>query len=215
MKQQEDLQKLYLGIATDINFLMTMINLHLIRISVGLSKFIECIKMSTKSEVLIASKIKDLYPRLMNHAVFKTDGNVTLAHDLVQDTIKKVLENKSTWNDINSFVGWSITIMNNRFIDMKRKKTEYQILPKNNSDDDGNEDNDPGLPDQSIDVNTKILFDECMKKLSSKAAEIIYMNLIGNKTTAVIAKILETNQNTVLNWLTKAKVQLRDCIQAD
>jgi len=192
-----------------------MINLHLIRISVGLSKFIECIKMSTKSEVLIASKIKDLYPRLMNHAVFKTDGNVTLAHDLVQDTVKKVLENKSTWNDINSFVGWSITIMNNRFIDMKRKKTEYQILPKNNSDDDGNEDNDPGLPDQSIDVNTKILFDECMKKLSSKAAEIIYMNLIGNKTTAVIAKILETNQNTVLNWLTKAKVQLRDCIQAD
>ena len=209
------MQKLYLGIATDINFLMTMINLHLIRISVGLSKFIECIKMSTKSEALIASKIKDLYPRLMNHAVFKTDGNVTLAHDLVQDTIKKVLENKSTWNDINSFVGWSITIMNNRFIDMKRKKTEYQILPKNNSDDDGNEDNDPGLPDQSIDVNTKILFDECMKKLSSKAAEIIYMNLIGNKTTAVIAKILETNQNTVLNWLTKAKVQLRDCIQAD
>ena len=215
MKLQEDLLKLYLGIATDINFLMTMINLHLIRISVGLSKLIECIKMSKNSEALIANKIKDLYPRLMNHAVFKTDGNVTLAHDLVQDTVKKVLENKSTWNDINSFVGWSITIMNNRFIDMKRKKTEYQILPKNNADDDGNEDNDPGLPDQSIDVNTKILFDECMKKLSSKAAEIIYMNLIGNKTTAVIAKILETNQNTVLNWLTKAKVQLRDCIQAD
>ena len=39
------------------------------------------------------------------------------------------------------------------------------------------------------------------------------MNLIGNKTTAVIAEILKTNQNNVLNWLTKAKVQLKDCIQ--
>jgi len=188
-----------------------MINLHLIRISVGLSKFIECIKMSTKSEALIASKIKDLYPRLMNHAVYLTK-DVTLAHDLVQDTVKKVLENKDTWNDIYNFVAWSQKIMKNRFIDMKRKKTEYQILPKNNSDDDGNEDNDPGLPDQSIDVNTKILFEECMKKLNKKSAEIVLMNLIANKTTAIISEILNINQNTVLNLLTKAKVQLKDCI---
>ena len=96
---------------------------------------------------------------------------------------------------------------------MKRKKTEFQILPKNNSSDHESQDADPGLPDESIDVNTKILFEECMKKLSSRSAKIIYMNLIGNKTTAVIAEILKTNQNNVLNWLTKAKVQLKDCIQ--
>ena len=168
--------------------------------------------MSPKSEALIATKIKDLYPRLMNSAVYLTK-DVTLAHDLVQDTVKKVLENKDTWNDINNFVAWSIRIMNNRFIDMKRKKTEFQILPKNNSSDHESQDADPGLPDESIDVNTKILFEECMKKLSSRSAKIIYMNLIGNKTTAVIAEILKTNQNNVLNWLTKAKVQLKDCIQ--
>ena len=85
--------------------------------------------MSPKSEALIATKIKDLYPRLMNSAVYLTK-DVTLAHDLVQDTVKKVLENKDTWNDINNFVAWSIRIMNNRFIDMKRKKTEFQIYQK-------------------------------------------------------------------------------------
>jgi len=171
--------------------------------------------MSQMSEALIANKIKDLYPRLMNYAVYLTRDK-TLAHDLVQDTVKKVLENKSTWNDIDNFVAWSIRIMRNRFLDMKRKKTEYQHSSNNDLDDDSNNDKnyDPGLPDESIDVNTKILFDECLKKLTSKAREIIYMNLIANKTTAVISEVLKVKQNTVLTWLTKAKVDLKECIQA-
>ena len=99
---------------------------------------------------------------------------------------------------------------------MKRKKTEYQHSYNNQLDDDSNNDKnyDPGLPDESIDVDTKILFDECLKKLTSKAREIIYMNLIGNKTTAVISEVLKVKQNTVLTWLTKAKVDLKECIQA-
>ena len=165
--------------------------------------------MYQMTEALIANKIKDIYPRLMNYAVYLTRDK-TLAHDLVQDTVKKVLENKSTWNDISNFTAWSVTIMRNRFLDIKKKKKELQFMPKG---DDDEIDHDPGLPDERIDVETNFLFQECLKKIGEDRSELIIMNLIQGMTTSAISKILKISQNTILTWLTKAKFDLKDCIQ--
>jgi DNA-directed RNA polymerase specialized sigma24 family protein len=71
---------------------------------------------------------------------------------------------------------------------------------------------DPGMADERLDQEMVILFDECLKKLGKDRAELILMNAIQGMTTVVISKILKTSQNTILTWLTKAKFELKDCI---
>ena len=164
--------------------------------------------MAEQTDALIAIKIKEIYPRLMNYAVHLT-RNKTLAEDLVQDTIKKVLENRETWNDIANFTAWSVTIMKNRFKDMIKKKKEFQFLPKV---DDQEIDNDPGIKDESLDTDTKILLHECLKKLGKDKAELFLMNQIQGITTSVISSILKTSQNTILTWINQANNSMKDCI---
>ena len=181
--------------------------------------------MTDQSQALIAIKIKEIYPRLMNYGVYLTK-NRTEAEDLVQDTIKKVLEKKESWNDISNFTAWSITILRNRFLDKKKKKTETQLLPNQKLKGQNKKTNrknieqrndkdielDPGMADERLNQEMIILFDECLKKLGEDRAELILMNAIQGMTTAAISKILKTSQNTILTWLTKAKFELKDCI---
>jgi len=59
----------------------------------------------------------------------------------------------------------------------------------------------------------RLLYNNCMERLKPEYREVMNENILGGKTTAEIAEDTGKPQNTILTWLTKAKLEFRDCIR--
>ena len=52
-----------------------------------------------------------------------------------------------------------------------------------------------------------------MEKIEPKHAEVMIMSVLKGMTTKVISEVLGKPQNTILTWLSKAKIDFHDCIE--
>ena len=148
---------------------------------------------------------KRIYPSLMAFAITKCRDK-TLAEDLVSQTILTAVEKLGEGLNTNDLIAWCITVLKNKHLDYIKKKKEAQFNPEdtnNEQDIEGNVDSD---------AFSNILFGECFNKLNTNYAEVLSMNILNGITTKTIAEILEKPQNTILTWLTTAKLQFHDCI---
>lgn len=149
-----------------------------------------------------------LYPRLMAYAMSRCK-NVSLAEDLVSQTLLSAAEQLSKGMEIDDLTAWCVTVLRNKHLDHLKKKKEDQLNADNPEDQ--------MLQSENIDQDpfSKLLYGECMKLLSEHYREVLFQNLIKGETTASIAERLSKPQNTILTWLTNAKLQFYDCVAGE
>lgn len=147
----------------------------------------------------------DLYPRLMGYAVSLCKSQ-TLAADLVSDTFIKAAENLDKGLEPVDLTAWCITVLKNRYLDTVKKKKESQLNPERPEDE--------LLQDGSVgtDAFSRLLYNECMDQLKPIYREVIIKSIFGNMTAKIIAEAMNKPQNTILTWLSKAKIEFHDCI---
>ena len=73
------------------------------------------------------SSVIDIQGNLFSFAL-KLTLNEEEAHDLVQDTMLKALDNESKFDDNANFSGWMMTIMRNIFINNYRKRVRENTV---------------------------------------------------------------------------------------
>lgn len=149
---------------------------------------------------------KEIYPQLKAYAMSRCK-NPAVAEDLVSETFLTAIEKLSDDLLIDDLTAWCITVLKNKHLDFIKKKREGQLNIENPEDQ--------LLEDKSgaTDGFANLLFSECMKKLKQEHAEVMLLNVFRGMTTKIISEVLDTPQNTVLTWLTKAKTEFHDCIE--
>ena len=93
---------------------------------------------------------------------------------------------------------------------MRFLKTGLTILRKKRGSIDPVMPEDENYEDQSVGVNafSNLLYNDCMEQLKPEHRGVMLENVLAGKTTAEIAEDIGKPQNTILTWLTKAKLQL-------
>lgn len=175
-------------------------------------------------------QIQKLYAILIGYARWLCDHDEDLAQELVQHTVVKQLEQHHDNLDFDNVKHWCKRVLKNRFIDTLRKHRESQLdadRPEDESFADestvrwrvglyGKQKGKSGfdiMPKGESNAFMRLLYSKCMEQLKPEHREIMTENILGGKTTAEIAEDTGKPQNTILTWLTKAKLQFRDCIQ--
>lgn len=132
--------------------------------------------------------------------------NASLAEDLVSQTLLSAAEQLSKGMEIRDLSAWCLTVLRNKHLDHLKKKKEDQLNADNPEDQ--------MLHSENIDQDpfSKLLYSECMKLLSENYKEVLFQNQVRGETTASIAERLSKPHGTVLAWLTKAKLQFRECM---
>ncbi len=149
--------------------------------------------------------LSKLFPRLTAYAMSRCNDKA-LAKELVSQTLCSAAEQLSKGMEIRDIMAWCVTVLRNKHLDHIKKKKEDQL------DSDNPEDHK--LQSASIDQDpfSQLLYNECMKLLSENYREVLFQNLVEGETTASIAERISKPQNTVLTWLTKAKLQFHNCV---
>ena len=147
----------------------------------------------------------NLYPKLFAFAV-SLSRDKTIAEDLVNDTFVKIMEKLEDQLELKDLTAWSITVLRNQFLDRIRKKSELQLDLESNEE--------ANLQDTSLGVDpfSQIIFSECWGKLTDNYQEVLRFSIFDGLTSKDIGQILDRPQNTVLTWLTKAKLQFHACL---
>ena len=76
---------------------------------------------------LFQQRLLELQDNMLNFAYLLTSNNEE-AHDLLQDTTLKVLDNQDKYTDNTNFKGWVFTIMRNFFINNYRRLVRNQTM---------------------------------------------------------------------------------------
>ena len=76
---------------------------------------------------LFQQRLLELQDNMLNFAYLLTSNNEE-AHDLLQDTTLKVLDNQDKYTDNTNFKGWVFTIMRNIFINNYRRLVRNQTM---------------------------------------------------------------------------------------
>ena len=76
---------------------------------------------------LFQQRLLALQDNMLNFAYLLTSNNEE-AHDLLQDTTLKVLDNQDKYTDNTNFKGWVFTIMRNIFINNYRRLVRNQTM---------------------------------------------------------------------------------------
>jgi len=154
---------------------------------------------------LTRKDVINLYPKLFAFAV-SLSRDKTIAEDLVNDTFVKIMEKLEDQLELKDLTAWSITVLRNQFLDRIRKKSELQLDLESNEE--------ANLQDTSLGVDpfSQIIFSECWGKLTDSYQEVLRFSIFDGLTSKDIGQILDRPQNTVLTWLTKAKLQFHACL---
>lgn len=173
---------------------------------------------------------KELYSVLMGYARYKTGNDHDLSQELVQHTVVKQLEQHHDNLDFVSIKYWCKRVLKNRFIDLTRKHREKQLDSEKPEDQDfaddsavrwrvglyGKRKGKSGfdiMPDKGSNTFMNLLYNKCMDQLKPEHREVMIECILGGKKTAELSEDIGKSQNTILTWLTKAKLQFRECIQ--
>lgn len=128
--------------------------------------------------------------------------------ELVQHTIVKQMDQPHDDWEYDNVHRWCKRVLKNRFIDILRKHKEDPLDPENPED--------VSLADESIGGSNafmKLLYNKCMDQLKPEHREVMLECILGKQTAETLAKDTGRSKNTILTWLTKAKLQFRDCIE--
>tara|TARA_B110000503_G_scaffold131275_1_gene205645 strand:- start:812 stop:1348 length:537 start_codon:yes stop_codon:yes gene_type:complete len=141
---------------------------------------------------------------LYEHFVQDRHSLEETAKDIVGETIRIALTKINEGLIINNLEAWCTTVSRNKAMDFLKKKKPKRLnetMPEDvYAENKGN--SDPF---------TKILMGQCMQQLNINHRKVLGLTAVGNKTRE-IAEILNTPQNTILTWLTKAKIQFSECM---
>ena len=181
-----------------------------------------------KSEL---KKYSRLYPNLMGYAVALCKDH-TLASDLVQDTMLRQLEQHHDNLSEKEITYWCKRVLKNRYLDILKKKKESQFNPEIPEDEQlsdetnvrlgvglyGKQAGKSGfniLPSGEGNSFMRLLYSKCMGQLREEHRDVMIENVIAGKTASEIAEEFSRPLNTILTWLTKAKLQFHGCIMGE
>ena len=142
---------------------------------------------------------KEIYPSLLGYAL-SLSKNKSDAEDLVSDTILQCVKSETEPENIKY---WCLTVLKNKFISSKRKKTEQLI-----------EDDDPYYNKliSAEDTTSLIQLQDCFEMLSQQMKQIVSMSVMRGIKAEEISQIIDKPIGTVLTWMSKGKKQLAECI---
>tara|TARA_B100000941_G_scaffold289234_1_gene267761 strand:- start:974 stop:1561 length:588 start_codon:yes stop_codon:yes gene_type:complete len=153
---------------------------------------------------------KQVLSVLQQYSRFLT-RNIDDAEDLMQDTLKKALENQTqfTRDDLEP---WLITIMKNAFRDKLRKKKEYQLHEDEEIKLSDNVNNEDKLIEDEINKLKEKRLDYCVKSLKKDDYELFTYQQNGYKY-AKIAKMLCLSDSNVRVKITRIRENLFNCMK--
>ncbi len=165
--------------------------------------------MSNKST--FKTSVLGMQSNLLSFAL-KLTLNKDEAHDLVQDTTLKALNNEEKFVDNANFKGWMFTIMRNIFINNYRKNvrentvidTSEDLYQLNLSQDSGF-----GAPDGAFAINE---ISDFISKFPAEYREPFSMHIAGYKYEE-IAERLETPLGTIKSRIFLTRKKLRKILK--
>lgn len=142
------------------------------------------------------------FGRMVLHIAFQNTCNMTEAEDITQEVfLKLMMENKSFQGE-EHIKAWLIRVTINQCKDINksaRTRKNVALTEENLSSE---------YYEVNFNLEDKQVFEE-LSKLPSKYKNVIYLYYYEEYTVPEIAKILDTKENTVSSWLTRAKRKLK------
>lgn len=149
--------------------------------------------------------VVEFIPQLRSYARSLTRRRDS-ADDLVQDCLKRALENLDRWQSGTNMRAWLFTIMHNIHISNARR---YQSGPHFVADDQHH----TGAPidgSNDVDVATDMRdLENALESLSVEQREIIHLVAGQDLSYAEVASVLQIPMGTVMSRLHRAREQLR------
>jgi RNA polymerase sigma-70 factor (ECF subfamily) len=153
--------------------------------------------------------------RLLRQAVTLC-GNLTLAEDLVQDTLVEAWKYLRRYNGRCQFFTWLCAILLNRYRNALRKNCLLPVSTLGRRDQDefekhtGNLADHAALPDQAVELREQaVLVRQCVQALPAKHQQVIYLRFYVDDSLESIAVVLGCSVGTVKSRLFHALEKLR------
>jgi RNA polymerase sigma-70 factor (ECF subfamily) len=143
-------------------------------------------------------------------------GNLTLAEDLVQDTLVEAWKYLRRYNGRCQFFTWLCAILLNRYRNALRKNCLLPVSTLGRRDQDefekhtGNLADHAALPDQAVELREQaVLVRQCVQALPAKHQQVIYLRFYVDDSLESIAVVLGCSVGTVKSRLFHALEKLR------
>ncbi len=181
--------------------------------------------MSVNADIDVNALVEDHSDYLLSVAMSKL-RDIDLAKDLVQDTFLSALTKLETFEHRSKLRTWLTSILNRKIIDHWRKaETRYTDpvssffsqdgkQPGHWLDSKGNQGNLGTVEDQISQEETMVELAECLDKLPEKWRGVVASKYLDELESDQICKELEITPSNLWVIIHRAKLVLRDCLQA-
>lgn len=182
--------------------------------------------MDSGETIILTDLVEKYTEDLFSWALYKVSDQ-ELARDLVQDTFLAAAEQQASFRGKSSPKTWLFSILNNKIIDVYRKKVKQPIVnesdvfakffdphgdwkpqerPENWNDDE-----------QHLLDNTEFqqVLQECLKELPEKWGIAVKSKYLLNKKGDEICQELGITSTNFWQIVHRAKLQLRECVEVN
>ncbi|MEG1863541.1 MAG: sigma-70 family RNA polymerase sigma factor, partial [Oscillospiraceae bacterium] len=129
------------------------------------------------------------------------------AEDILQTVYLKLLQSPIIFQSDEHEKAWLIRVCINLCKDMLKSSRIKKVSPLSDID------LTVGADDEAVDEPYPIL--SYVRNLSPKQKAAIYLHYYEDKSVAEIAKLMGTNQNTVLSWLRRGRENLKKSLKEE
>lgn len=180
----------------------------------------------TNSKVMLNSWVADFTDELYSWALYKVSDS-ELAQDLVQDTFLVAAEKNDNFRGESSAKTWLFSILNNKIIDVYRKKVNKPVNMDENvfsnffDKDDGwrsdrvptdwNEDEQHLLDNSEF----QSVLAKCLDALPEKWSTCVKLKYLSEKKGEEICQEVGIALTNYWQIVHRAKLQLRNCVETN
>ena len=152
----------------------------------------------------------------IKNRLFRLALRITLnreeAEDIVQETLIKVWNSRSSWHDINSIEAFSLTVCRNLALDYQRKK-QRNIIDKDAEIEEGRADNAPSPYEVAQQNDSLTMINSIINELPEQQKTCLQLRDIEGKSYKEIADLLAISDEQVKVNIYRARQKLKERIQ--
>lgn len=159
------------------------------------------LKSSQDNEFIVAQFTR--YGRMVLRIAYQNTTNMPEAEDITQEVFLKLMKEGKSFTDDEHIKAWLIRVTVNKckdYFKSSRFRSNVAFTEENLTSE--------CYTDNLLTVEDKQVFTE-LQKLPSKYRNVLYLYYVEEYSVPEIAKILESNKNTVSSWLRRAKRKLK------
>jgi len=168
----------------------------------------DLILLKRRDPIILETIFKEYSERIFNYLVLKTNGNTSLAEELLSDTFHSVIVSAPKLSDINKVFPWILKIADRSFMDFLRKKYRNK---KHETDTEINENHadTEDLSEKLIENEKILMMKHALEKMNPEYRRILTLKYIENKTQKEIAEITGKSESSIESLLFRSREALK------